>query len=954
MATSIEEILGRDINSIKELREEIKRLQDSIANVDPATQEFKDTTTKLIAAQQQLTSVTRASKDENVAATDSIVGMEKQYKSLYNTYKMLTEEQRNSSFGKEMESQLNSLSQKLNETKKGVGNFKDNIGHYSESVIDAFSKMGISVGGLQTPLKLASGGIKTFAASLKALIANPVGAIIMAIVVAFKALKAIVDRVKEAINSNEESQMALSEAMSAFQPILDAISNAWDAVGQAVVKFIGFIGDAVRWIREAGAAVTDFLGITKGANAAIKEQNELYKSLAQSQNALTKQKREYQKLNAKDQAEVERLREEASELENGAEKRRLLNEAKAKQAEIDARNVEIAKEELRILTEQSKLTANDAAMNDKLAAAEAKVAQEEANAARNARTFNKALKGTKEAADDAAGAARNLYNSIVENSKDEITKLDEKYKKEKKLLEKYGYDTTLLTKQYEEQRRKIVIDNAKKMQEEMMSEASTRSKLNKTIISNMVTAMPGLEKSIKAEVATKNRDTAATLLEAWGLIPSETDSKAVIKERADKILKIINDTLGTEMTSDMVIMDRTIDTIQLLRNNVIETLNTALGTDFELPVSKNAKTLGILTESLETYYLALKKLAADADSDKAVEQIENFTNLNKNSKADGFATALKATVEKIQAVNKEIMSNPDLSSKEIDEKLRKASMSYDEYVQDLAARREWDLLQAKQILEKGLADEKIAEDKKVEMRQQYLAVLEELQTIEWDREKALAERKAQVWEDSFNTVLSSADAVNTILESIVSRREAEIDAQVKEGKISEQTANKQKKALLSYQKVMTAVEVASVAASTAAGIMGVWKAYALEKVANAETAAATGPAAAATLAALNAKSLASAILQTAGLAATGAAQITAAINGTIAKVASVNADASSSSSTGVAATPAPIESEPYTYSRTLQTPEDIDELQNRPLWISVVDIESGLNRVQIRDEESSF
>lgn len=896
MATSIEEILGRDINSLKELREEIKRLQDSIANVDPTTQEFKDTTTKLIAAQQQLTSVTRASKDENVAAKDSIVGMEKEYKSLYNTYKMLTEEQRNSSFGKEMESQLNSLSQKLNETKKGVGNFKDNIGHYSESVIDAFSKMGISVGGLQTPLKLASGGIKAFGASLKALIANPVGAIIMAIVVAFKALKAVVDNVKQAINNNEEAQMALSEAMSAFQPILDAISNAWDAVGQAVVRFIGFVGNAVRWIREAGAAVSDFLGITKGAKEQVKEQNELYKELAQSQNALTKQKREYQKLNAKDQAEVERLREEASELENGEEKRRLLNEAKEKQAEIDARNVEIAKEELRILTEQSKLTANDAAMNDKLAAAEAKVAQEEANAARNARTFNKALKASASGANSAAEAAKKLaeeakkvYETTVENSKNELTKLEEKYKKEKKLLEKYGYDTTLLTKQYETERQKIFVEAEQKASDEFGKQLQSRSKLFKTYYSNLI-AMQGNE-----------------AVQSYFEVDFAKAQEKKFKELYNAYLSVPKGELeGWEDAAEAI----------------VKTMNDVLGTDLEFPPDLDPESLKLFEDNMAILAKIFNKNVTDAISKNIMAQYNHLLLLQKDLSTVGALGAL--------------------------------SGSQDEYQKTLIELHRADLEEQKAWLEQKKDNEELSDEARIELQYKYYEVVKELREADWEAESLYAQRKEELWNNLFDIIETGGNSVNTVLSSIKSRKEAEIDAQVKEGKITEETANKQKKALLAYQKVMTAVEVASIAANTAAGIMGVWKAYALEKVANAETAAATGVAAAPTLAALNAKSLASAILQTAGLAATGAAQITAAINGTIAKVTSVNADASSSSAVGTAATPAPIESEPYTYSRTLQTESDIDELQSRPLFVSVVDIIDAENKVAVTDRESSF
>ena len=932
---TIEEIFGHSINSIKELRDGIKELQNSIAGADATSEDFAKTQEKIVAAQAQLNAVTKGTVSANNAATDSIVGMEQEYKKLYNTYKALTEEERKNQFGKETAARLAELSKKLNETKMEVGNFKDNIGHYSEGVVDAFGKMGISMGALQkpfmmvvnaiqdggkgiqatlgtmtqsiqgigaslasmgSPAKIAATALKSVGAALKTLIANPVGVIIMAIVLAFKTLKKVVDNVKQAINNNEEAQMALSEAMSAFQPILDAISNAWDAVGRAVVKVIGFIGDAVRWLREAGAAVADFLGITKGANAAIKEQNELYKSLAQSQNALTKQKREYQKLNAKDQAEVERLREEASELDNGAEKRRLLNEAKAKQAEIDARNVEIAKEELRILTEQSKLTANDAAMNDKLAAAEAKVAQEEANAARNARTFNKALKATTTSTNDAANAAKKLaeeakkvYETTVENNKSELTKLEEKYKKEKKLLEKYGYDTTLLTKQYEAAKQKVFVEAEKKASDEYGKILQSRSKLFKTYYSNLIAAQQG-------------QGTAASTLE----VDFAKAQEKKFKELYNAYLSVPKGELeGWEDTA----------------KQVVQTMNDVLGTDLEFPPDLDPESLKLFEENMQVLAKIFKKNVTDAISKNIMDTYNRLLTNQKDFAVLFGTSALSGTSS--------------------------------EYTKNLIEMHRADL-EENSFLEQQINNEEISDEARIELRQKYYNVVEEMRQADWEAEELHAERTAKIWEDGFNTVLSSADAVNTILESIVSRREAEIDAQVKEGKISEQTANKQKKALLSYQKVMTAVEVASVAASTAAGIMGVWKAYALEKVANAETAAATGPAAAATLAALNAKSLASAILQTAGLAAAGAAQITAAINGTIAKVSSVNADASSSSSAGVAATPAPIESEPYTYSRTLQTPEDIDELAARPIWVSVEDINSAQAQVQVRTEESSF
>ena len=455
MATSLEQILGKTINSTKELREEIKRLQDELVKTEAGTAQWDATSQKLVAAQERLTSVTKANKVETQAAADSIAGMEKEYKNLYNQYKLLTEEERNNPFGRQMAASLEQLSTKLNDSKKEVGNFKDNIGRYADSAIEAFGQMGISIGGLQGPLKLANGSFNAFN---KTLLANP----LVWIIAALKTLIGLFNKVKDAIAGNEESQMALNEAMSAFQPIIDAVQNSMDKLGQVVVKVIGWLADAFRKVREIGAAVTDFLGITDGANAKIKEQNKLYQDLAKSKNELTKAQREATKLNASQDAEVRTLLDQAAATTDQKEKLELLNQAKEIQNQITERNIALAEENLRILQTEASLTANDAAMNDKLAQAEAAVAQAKAEGAAKTKEMSSQIASLTKQTDAYTEKLKKekeqlneLLKTIDENGKTDLQKLEEKYKQEKALLEKYGKDTTKLTYQYETERTKI-------------------------------------------------------------------------------------------------------------------------------------------------------------------------------------------------------------------------------------------------------------------------------------------------------------------------------------------------------------------------------------------------------------------------------------------------------------------------------------------------------------------
>ncbi len=915
MATQIEQILGKDINSLKELREEIKRLQDSIAAIDPATQEFKDTTVKLTAAQEQLTAVTRAGKDGNDAAKDSIVGMEREYKSLYNTYKMLTEEQRNSNFGKEMAASLNTLSTKLNETKKGVGNFKDNIGRYSESVIDAFSKMGGSVGGLVGPFATATKGVMGFNAALKA---NPVGAVITLIMTLINAVKAL----KESIQGNEESQMRWNQAMASFQPIVDAVKNAMDRFAQTILSVVEFIAKVVDKIRVAKAAFTDFLGITKGAKDAVKEQQKTYKELAKSVNDLTKTKREAQKQNAADEAEVQRLREEASETTNLVEKKELLQQAKDKQAEIDQRNIDIAKEELRILEEQSKLTSNSAADNEKLAAAVAKVAEAEATAANNARAFNKQLGNGSTATTTITTATKNyreeakkLYEELVEENKTEIQKLTEKYEKEKKLLEKYHLDTKLLTQKFEKDRQKIIYESYENIRSRMATEYQLQQDLlerRKQAIGDdfLITAADIQETYKKIYELEQIEIHLEDAFDDWSQnfwSSQEGNIKRYGEEWKEEAESVFKDLFkpGTNW-----------------ENNMDEALKRAkeLFEKASLITGENIIDIESVRLYIRIFQNELNKL-----NDEAFNKRLSF-DLNENLL--NYYSQLTALLKQERDGNYQDMEETNLKI---------AELGYEE------------LEKRKEILEQAAKDENLSIETRLSAQQQYYEALNEMRERNTALNELYAERDKKAWSDSIEAVASIGSSLGNISQSY----ETVINAKLKDGRITKEQADKQKKSLADLEKVTKWVNIASVVGSTTAGIMGIWKAYGLEKAANAETAAAAGPAAAGVLAALNTKSLISAIAQTAGLAATGIAQVASINANSISRVQALTDTGNSGGAAGTAATPMEIDSTPYTYTRTLQTADEEDEL-NRPVWVSVEDISSAIGKRARVSDESSF
>lgn len=874
MAKTIEEILGRSINTTKELRDVIKQLQDQLVSASSDTQEWVDTATKLNAAQQKLSEVMNAGKQSIDAAEDSIVGMERQYKELYNTYKLLTEEQRNSPFGQQMADQLEGLSTKLNETKKGVGNFKDNIGRYAQDAVAAFSSMGVSIGGLATPLGLVNGGFKALNATM---LANPIFWLIAAI----QLIIGLFNKLKDAIMSNEETQMAFNEAMSAFQPIADAVSNAFDKIGQAVVKVIGWVADAYRKVRELWAGFTDFLGITDGAADRVRQQNKLYQELANRTSELTKAKREQQVLNANQDAEVKRLLDEAAATTDATEKMNLLNEAKRIQEEITARNIAIAEEEYNLLLEKSKLTANDAATNDKLAAAEAAVARARAEGAAKTKEMTSQITGLTKQTDKYAEALKkekeeleSLLKTIEENSKTELQKLDEKYNKELALLKKYGKDTTELTKQYERDRNNIILEMERERvaaQRDLQLQASREPETSQ----------------LKADFATNDYEDAVSAFNALSLTLL-LQQKTV--EETEQAWLDFGESLTPPFKGVRNLEDAQL-VLSILRKNMEDAARQARNVAESMEYIGKQGTRSLDLVQAKVSFLGVTEIIGE-----------------------------EAVAEAIENIDKEILQN------KID------------------------------TLKWELDNLELTNQEKLQKWQEYYAALKQMHDNEATERRERAEAEAEFERLRFDNNINLIDSNVSVLDSIGAITEAisdNIERTMEDGDETEESVKKKKKALKTLQDIQMAVTIAAIAADTAAGIMGIWRGYALEKVANAETAAAAGPAAAPTLAVLNAKSLAAAILQTTAMGVMGAAQIASAISGTISNKKSIDAGEDNGGVAGTIAAPAVIDTTPYSYTRQVQTTEEEEKL-NQPIWVSVTDIESGLYHAKVVQNESSW
>lgn len=949
---NLQEVLGRDINSIAELKKAIRELQDSLVGLDTESQEYKSTSEKLIAAQDALKNTTRAGIEANNAAKDSVVGMQKEYNELYNVYKKLTDEERNSDFGKTMAENLSNLSEKINTTKKEAGNFTSNIGHYAEGATEAFNQMGVSIGGLQTPLKMAAGGTKTLGTALKGLAANPV-------VLTITLLVALLAKVATYIKENEELTNRLKVAMAAFKPVLDLIANVFDALA----------GLLVRTVEGLSKVAEKVMSIIPGFREAAKS----HKELAKATNELTKAQRDADVENSKKAAHVEMLREEASATEDLNEKRRLLEEAKAEQAEIDQRNIELAQEELRIAEEYAAKTANSTEANDKLAASQKKVNDAIATGERNMRQYNKQLTTITKSTNTATSSgknyreeARKLYLQLVEDSKDEITKLTEKYDKEKKLLERYHIDTSLLTKKYEKERKDIVLNTLETTQKQRR--ASYETQLNQ--YAKYISTERELLKNDPIGLANFNKQIAEETLEKLAKLQN------TFKDTYDNLNKLggrrVGEAFRTAGDGTLQSINDYASAIEALRLKIAETEDAAEGT--------NEKVLhDIWVNQLE----ALQKFGPE-EWDKQTKEVQKWVDVI--SKAYGMQIDSTTEIDRLVEVQKnnikELLEIPkqvkgEEAFKRIEEEIKKIDLknltdlfhidesefqetfwdklfgvdSYEKNVELFRIEGERSLLEEeKKLYEQELANFKGTQDQKLEMLHQYYEVVSELRQAEVALDDLNRDRTKRMVDDLINWT----DAMATTLSTIQSSYESLIDSEVKSGKIEQAEADRKKKRLLKLQEIQTAFSIATIAADAASGIFSIWKGYATEKgVINPQAAAAAGASGVGLLPVLNAKSLISAIAQTASLAGTATAQIMAARNGMVTARNNFMAETGGGASVGVGATPMLIDSTPYSYTRTIQDVDEEDEINQRPIWVSVVDVENALGQqAQIRNESS--
>lgn len=213
MAQNIQNVVNENIDSIKSLREEIKRLKDEMVTIPQSTEEWEKKSNELYAAQKKLNDINKAANGTyvnlNKAQKDSILSLKERIKQLNierNSMDM------NSKEYKAATAELAKLNNKLRESGTAAGDWRANVGNYANSISGAFSQLGSSIGGLTAPLGAVN-------ASMLKLATNPIGAVITALVATIGALS-------RGITTSEENTNKFQQAIAPLKAALVLVDRA--------------------------------------------------------------------------------------------------------------------------------------------------------------------------------------------------------------------------------------------------------------------------------------------------------------------------------------------------------------------------------------------------------------------------------------------------------------------------------------------------------------------------------------------------------------------------------------------------------------------------------------------------------------------------------------------------------------------------------------------------------
>lgn len=422
--------------TVKGLKDEINSLRDALLNAEKGSDEYKDILEQLIADQVKLTETMNAGKNEMKAAEGSYNALVNKMAALKKVWRETTDETERGKIGE----QIKGIQEQLKGFDASIGDFRRNVGNYTESIKTAFETSGGAVKGMIGPLN----GVKT---AFTALSAHPLVAVITLLA------SLLMNGIAKGFKSSEEATNKLRTAFSGFKVIGDAILNMF----QGLAKVIGSVA-------EGAINLADKLGLLGPKFKARQE-------MAKKQIELEKKERDNIVKTAQIEAEAAELRAKASDEDNYSISQRIefLKQAQQKEEEQLLMEKEILEQKYAQLQAQLALTDSTGEELTKLNELKAQIVGVNAKISQAQRQSNKEIAALrKRAVSEAAQSHQQLlslekdliqqeYDLAVDGSEDQLRLAKELRDKELE-IEQEGFKTKIKDRKLYEQAMRLSVE----------------------------------------------------------------------------------------------------------------------------------------------------------------------------------------------------------------------------------------------------------------------------------------------------------------------------------------------------------------------------------------------------------------------------------------------------------------------------------------------------------------
>lgn len=578
---------SQSFQTLGEAKKYIDKLKASLIDLDENSKEYKDRCEEIAAVQHKVSTAIKAGSDAGKSAEGSYNALAKQMAELKKQFKATSDEAERESLAK----QIVGINDQLKEMDSSIGVYQRNVGNYEAAFTNGLAKITDQIKAMKGPLDTAKEGVSNLNKMFKAIVTNPIGAFMTALV-------AVIGALKKGFDQSEEASNKLKKGLAALEPITNAVSNIFtklaNVVGGIVEKTIPAL---VKGVSTAGLKIAELLnkiGIvsdeklqsfkkTIDAQKAMVDQTV---ELTEREIKLQEKRRTLTKEQARLEAEISDLLDKVNDKEKYTyeERQKFIESAIKKQKYLSSLKESVAKEELEVMKERASLTDNDKEANDKLAESEAKIYSIRKEGSDRLKELNEKQRAIKEEGVKATEEAnkkiiksneevdkqrekdlktieeinKRISDSHLTSSERDINTLTKKYDEEKALLEKYNEDTTRLTAEYEANIAKIKTSekegNLNSKLDDIEAEAELQSYIAERTIESEYKKNQRLME-IDQERLTQRKATLEQMLEIDGL---EAEKK---QEYADELARVNADIVQNSKDSKQAEKDHAAEII---------------------------------------------------------------------------------------------------------------------------------------------------------------------------------------------------------------------------------------------------------------------------------------------------------------------------------------------------------------------------------------------------------